>query len=947
VGNETSALCSGVQLSSNASGPVTGSVTLSASGATCGAGETAEYRFVQRRDGTTAMVELQNWSATSTFAWNTTGLPSGSYHAFVYARAAGSSKYQSYDSISLLLGQVCNGITLSSSAASPQSVGTVVGLTAAATCTGGTAEYQFTAKGRSGSSLTIQDWSSSATASWNTAGLAADSYTITASTRKSGNLAVEAQKLLAFRLGETCAVPTLGTSPSSPSSLGADVTLNAATTCTGAAGPEYRFSYRPSAGGAYVQIRDWGSGASTVWHTAGLPADNYTLSVETRANDYAGPTQARKIATFVIGGSCSAVTLVGSPKSPPPLNATLSFTASSTCSGGSPEYRFLVRAAGATSYSEFRGWGSGSASFPTTGLAGGAYAFKVETRVIGSVAAYQAQRALAYDLGGVCNGVTLSPSPASPAVASASVQLSANATCVNGGVPEYQFAARAAGATAFTVLRDWGSSSAVWDTSQLPWNAAGDYQLRVSARGQGQLGPAESTRTISYSLTGCPSGYQPVAGVCTPLAVAASQPVAASCNRLITNDPTANGYFQIQTVRTNAAGEIIVAGEFDGTINIGGAQHSSTKAGDIDVFVAKLDANCNRVFSHSYGDAAMQSLQPGVLAVDAAGNVFFSFYNQGSINLGDGVRTGHLIVARLSPSGATDWSREYDPTFGGTTSLATDSSGNVLLAGNFTGPLSFGGAPLDSANWSIFVAKLDGAGQHLWSETFTGIDIGSTNPQRGLAVDPVGGDLLIAGGFYGDVTFGSTTLQNSVTLTSYTAKLRGSDGAVVWATAVPSTSLVQAAVNGSGGNVVVGKTMPGQNAYLVSFDSAGNIQDTKTFPGADWTSCAVDGAGNRIAAGTIKQTVNFGGGNLALPAGANMQAAVASFAPGGAHLWSRAFGKTHDTVFTSVTINPAHALEFGVTMDGTADFGQGDLSSQYALLPVNHGGGHDGAVVHF
>lgn len=504
LGIESSALCKVGQLSSDATGPASGNVTVTANPATCAAGEIPEYRFVYRRDGTSALVELQDWSTKTSVTWNTAGLASGGYHVIAYVRSAGSVKYQSYAYTPVLVGQVCDAVSLSSDLASPQSVGTALGLTAAATCTGGLPEYQFTAKPRGGPGVMIQDWSSSASVSWNTLGLAAGPYTLFVSTRATGNLAFEAQRTLAFRLGETCALPTLTTTPSSPGEPGADVVLNASTSCTGAVTPQFRFWYRPSAAKTYALLQDWGDASSTRWHTAGLPADNYGLMVETRANDYAGSSQARRLSTFVLGPSCSAVTLVASPNAPPPLGALLAFTANATCRTGGPEYRFSVRSPGSTTFDEFRGWGEGTASFPTAGLAGGEYAFLVETRGVGNIASYQARRALSYDLGGVCNKVALVATPPPPSFPATSVHLTAAATCVNGGVAEYQFAARTVGARDWTILRDWGSASAIWDASQAPWNNLGDYQLLVSARGQGQLGPAESTRVLPYSFTtGC------------------------------------------------------------------------------------------------------------------------------------------------------------------------------------------------------------------------------------------------------------------------------------------------------------------------------------------------------------------------------------------------------------------------------------------------------------
>jgi hypothetical protein len=479
-------------------------VALAASATACAVGESPEYRFAYRRDATTTLVELQGWSPTATSTWNTEGLPSGSYHAYVYVRASGSPKSQSSDSAVVLVGQVCHGVTLAVDADSPQSVGAVLGLSAQASCTGSTPEYQFVAKPPAGPAVILRDWSDVATATWDTSTAPAGPHRLTVSARASGNLGFEAQSSTSFRLGETCEFPTLGAQPPSPAAAGTLVSLSATAACTGGVEPQFRFTYRPSAASTWTILRDWSDAAETTWQSDGLVFDDYRLRIEARANDYAGPPQSYAMQTYVIGPWCSAISFDVSPKSPPALDAVLALSANASCSGAAAEYRFWWRAPGATEYVELRGWGAPTASFDTTNAVGGAYSFKVQARALGNVASYQAQRALSYRLGHVCSKVTLAASPSSPSLAGTTVGLTATSTCANGGVPEYRFVARAAGSEGWTVVRDWGPGSASWNTTNPPWSP-GDYQIRAEVRGQGQSGGAEAVRTIGHSLVqgGC------------------------------------------------------------------------------------------------------------------------------------------------------------------------------------------------------------------------------------------------------------------------------------------------------------------------------------------------------------------------------------------------------------------------------------------------------------
>lgn len=494
-GKSVQALCTGVKISSSATGPVTGTVTFSASNASCGTGETPEYRFVVVRNGVSGSTELQAWSASSSVQWNTAGLPSGSYSAYVYVRAAGTTKADSPASVSVLVGDVCNSVSLTTNPASPQSVGTAVSLTAAATCTGSaTPEYRFMAKSGSNAYTELRAWSTSPLANFNPGDLGLHYVVVYA--RAVGNAAPESQKLISYYFGERCGSLTVTTTPAKYTLPGTPVSISATATCTGTASPEYRYSYLPSGSAAWVVFQDWTSTNNPTWNTTGLAEGAYQVRVETRANDYAGAAQAVSLLAYTLGGMCTSTTLTSSPMWPAPLGTTISLTANATCSNGSPEYRFLYMAPGASTYTELRGWGGATASFPTSAVPAGRYTFLVYARVIGSTVSSQAYALGAYLLGDVCNTVTLSAAPSSPQTAGIPVSLTAAATCVYGGTPEYRFSYRPSTTNTWTLLRSWGTATYTWNSGL----TAGGYVLMVEARGQGHTGAPESSRTLSYSL---------------------------------------------------------------------------------------------------------------------------------------------------------------------------------------------------------------------------------------------------------------------------------------------------------------------------------------------------------------------------------------------------------------------------------------------------------------
>jgi hypothetical protein len=84
--------------------------------------------------------------------------------------------------------------------------------------------------------------------------------------------------------------------------------------------------------------------------------------------------------------------------------------------------------------------------------------------------------------------------------------------------------------------------------------------------------------------------------------------------------------------------------------------------------------------------------------------------------------------------------------------------GNVLVAGRFEGTIDFGGGPLASLGvGDVFVAKLDTDGGHLWSKRFGNA---SDEAAAGVATDSAG-NVLVAGHFDGAIDFGGGPLNNA------------------------------------------------------------------------------------------------------------------------------------------------------------------------------------------
>ena len=148
---------------------------------------------------------------------------------------------------------------------------------------------------------------------------------------------------------------------------------------------------------------------------------------------------------------------------------------------------------------------------------------------------------------------------------------------------------------------------------------------------------------------------------------------------------------------TDQLGNVVIIGDFWGSIDFGGSK--LTSVGDRDVFVAKFDCNGNHVWSERYGD---MSEQVGVdLGADSGGNIFLTSAFFGTLDFGGGPLVSHgrynVALAKLNKAGQHLWSRSFgDDKYHVPECLAVPPSGRVVVAGRFQGAIDFGGGRIES-----------------------------------------------------------------------------------------------------------------------------------------------------------------------------------------------------------------------------------------------------------
>jgi hypothetical protein len=238
----------------------------------------------------------------------------------------------------------------------------------------------------------------------------------------------------------------------------------------------------------------------------------------------------------------------------------------------------------------------------------------------------------------------------------------------------------------------------------------------------------------------------------------------------------------IASLALDPAGNVILAGGFAGTLNFGGG--ALTSVGSTDVYVAKFSPGGGHLWSKRFGDMAAQSAQGVatdaagnvVVAGNNAGGVDFG----GGQILSTGGTDGFAVKLDAG-GGAHIWSLGYgDPNLQSTFGVAVDPVGNAVIAGRTAGGMSFGGqmAAGDGMGEDIFVGKLDAAGKGVWVTLLASTTIKQTG---GVAVD-LDGNVFTTSFMTGDMDFGVATLQSAGGQDAFVTKL-DPDGKALWARA--------------------------------------------------------------------------------------------------------------------------------------------------------------------
>lgn len=216
-------------------------------------------------------------------------------------------------------------------------------------------------------------------------------------------------------------------------------------------------------------------------------------------------------------------------------------------------------------------------------------------------------------------------------------------------------------------------------------------------------------------------------------------------------------------IQVDGLGNVYSAGHFRSIVdfNPGTANETRFPVGQSDVYVQKLDSAGNFKWVITFGGIGLDEVRD--MALDQLGQLYLTGFFSHSADFDpssaqfilntDGSRD--FYVTRLDTSGAFIWA-----TSGGgkgvdeTRSISLDQLGNVYLSGTFSDSVIFNSnsgsaAVVPNGSYDIFVQKLDGLGNVLWTQVFGGADFEAVND---LAVNP-NGDILLTGVFRDSLDF--------------------------------------------------------------------------------------------------------------------------------------------------------------------------------------------------
>lgn len=419
---------------------------------------------------------------------------------------------------------------------------------------------------------------------------------------------------------------------------------------------------------------------------------------------------------------------------------------------------------------------------------------------------------------------------------------------------------------------------------------------------------------------------------------------------------------------TDSNGNVYTAGYFQATVDFdpGDGIANLTSAGLNDMFISKLDPSGNYLWAKRFGSTNSESIAS--IAVDKYGNIFATGDLVGTVDFdpGDGIANltsvGGAVdgfVLKLKTNGDFVWAKSFgSPGFDKGVFIAVDGDGNVAITGTFSETVDFdpgaGVANLTAtADWDIFILKLDSFGNYLWANRRggTGREVGD-----GIAFDN-SGNIYASGYFNGTVDFdpgeGVSNITSNGLSDVFISKFDPS-GNYLWAKRIGGTSsdyINPIGIDSSGNIFMSGlfkttvdfdpgagttnlTSAGGFDIFILKLDSSGNYLWAKGIGGLSddqtW-SIASDGNGNIVTTGKFAGTADFdpGAGTANLTSAGRNDIFIQKLDSSGNYLWAKQIGGPGDDSGQPIAFDSSGNVYVSGYFSNTVDFDPGAGTSNF------------------
>lgn len=365
------------------------------------------------------------------------------------------------------------------------------------------------------------------------------------------------------------------------------------------------------------------------------------------------------------------------------------------------------------------------------------------------------------------------------------------------------------------------------------------------------------------------------------------------------------------SVAVDSSSDIYLTGQFGETVDFdpGPDTDYHTAAGPDNPYLTRFNSDGTYVWTKVI-QATDGSVGNGV-TVDASGNIYFTgdFTGTADFDPGPGVDSriasggnenmSDIFLTKLNADGSYAWTK----TIGGpdddeARSVALDGSGNIYIAGYFTGTVDFdpdglGDSHSSTGSVDVFLTKINLDGSYAWTKTIPGTVDGAF--QTVNVTLNSGNNIYIAGYFTDTGDFDP-------------------------------------------GPGVDNHTSAGQgDMFLTKINSDGSYGWTKTFGGSSddgkYSSVAVDSSDNVYVVSNFSGTADFDPDPVATDyytSAGQGDISLTKINSDGSYGWTKVFsGPGDDGVFTSVAVDVSDKVYVAGTFSNTVDFDPDPVTTDY------------------